>query len=92
MRSYIPSLDVIGEQVGQAIGMTERRTSVSLREIRAEAAESLAGTSATSLWQVKAEIEFVQTATFARIDEAFKAAAAVEKERVDAMFDSAAFA
>ena len=32
----------------------------------------------------------MQTATFARVDEAFKAAAAVEKERVDAMFDSAA--
>ena len=81
---------MIDERVGQAIGMTEGRTAVSLREIRAEAAESLAGTTATSLGQIKAEIERVQTATFARVDEAFKAAAAVEKERVDAMFDSAA--
>ena len=80
---------LIDERFGQAIGMTEGRTSVSLREIRAEAAESLAGTTATSLGQVKAEIERVQTATFARVDEAFKAAAAVEKERVDAMFGSA---
>ena len=81
---------LIDERVGQAIGMTEWRTAVSLREIGSEAAESLAGTTATSLGQIKAEIERVQTATFARVDEVFKAAASVEKERVDAMFDSAA--
>ena len=69
--------------------MTEGHPSVFLRGIRAEAAESLAGTTASSLGQDKAEIERVQTATFARIDKAFKTAAAVEKERVDTMSDSA---
>ena len=48
---------MIDERVGQAIGITEGRTAVSLREIRAEAAESLAGTTATSIGQIKAEIE-----------------------------------
>ena len=48
---------MIDERVGQAIGMTEARTAVSLQEIRAEAAESLAGSTATSLGQIKAEIE-----------------------------------
>ena len=48
---------LIVERFGQAIGVTEGRTSVSLREIREEAAESLAGTTTTSLGQVKAEIE-----------------------------------
>ena len=49
------------ERFGQAIGKAEGRTSVSLREIRAEAAESLAGPLATFLGQVKAEIARVQT-------------------------------
>ena len=80
---------LVDEKVGQAIGVAEGRTSVSLREIRAEAAESLAGTTAASLRQIEAQIARVQTATFGRVDEAFKAAAAVEKERVDKMFDSA---
>ena len=47
---------LIDERVGHAIGMTEGRTAASLREIRSEAAESLAGTTATSLGQIKAAI------------------------------------
>ena len=81
---------MIDERVGPAIGRTEGRTATFLREIRTEAAESLPGTTATSLGQIKGEIERVQAAAFARVDEAFKAAAAVEKERVDAIINSAA--
>ena len=44
---------LIDERVGQAIGMTEGRTAVSLREIRAEVVESLAVTTATSIEQAK---------------------------------------
>ena len=62
---------------------------VSLSEIRGEAAESLAGTTAAFLTQFKAAIARVQEATLTRVDEAFKAAAALEKERVDKMFNSA---
>ena len=57
---------LIDKKVGQAIGATEGRTAVSLREIRAEAAESLLGTMTASLGQIEAEIARVQTATCGR--------------------------
>ena len=63
----------IDEHVGQAIGITEGRTTVSLREICGEAAESLAGTMAASLAQIEAAFACVQEATLTRVDEAFKA-------------------
>ena len=81
---------LIDEKVAQAIAITVGRATLFLRDIRDEASESLKGTTAGSVSQVEIAVIQTQAATLTRVDVAFKVAAAIETERVDAMLDSAA--